>query len=379
VSRPPRDLERRLHGTPLPDAVAARERGWRLVAAAYAAREPTARRHATPRVALLAAIAATALGVGLTPAGAAIGHWVRDVVAPAPAPRHVRTALGPLPGRGRLLALAPSGAWIVQPDGARRRLGAYDAATWSPHGLFVAVARRHLLAAVDPRGRVRWTLTRPARVTAPAWSPDGFRVAYRSGRELRVVYGDGTLDRALAPRSGAVTPAWQPLPSAHHLAAIDGRGRVVLYDTDSGRALWRVRLGARVRQLAWSRGGRRLLVVTPAAVRILDAAGRTRPVLRAPGARSVAWLPGGRFLLLRAGELTLEPSGRRLLALPGRLTDLVASPDGRHALLAAPAAGQWLLLDVAHSRLTALDDVGRQYDPGGRGRAPLPRPLAWIR
>jgi hypothetical protein len=102
-------------------------------------------------------------------------------------------------------------------------------------------------------------------------------------------------------------------------------------------------------------------------------------VLRSPGARSVAWLPGGRFLLLRSGELTLEPSGRRLLALPGGLSDLVASPDGRHALLAAPAARQWLLLDIAHSRLTALDGLGRQFDPSGRGPAALPRPLAWIR
>jgi hypothetical protein len=374
-----RDLGRRLRGTPLPDAVAARERSWRLVAAAYAEREPALPRRALPRLAALAATLAAALAVGLTPAGAAIGHWVRDVVAPAPARRHVRKTLGPLPGHGRLLALAPSGAWIVQGDGTRRRLGAYDAATWSPRGLFVAVARGRLLAAVDPRGRVRWTLTRPARVTRPAWSPDGFRVAYRSGRELRVVYGDGALDHELASRSGAVTPAWLPRPALHRLAVVDGRGRVALYDTDAGRALWRARAGAPVRQLAWSPGGRRLLVVTGAAVRVLDAAGHTRRVLRAPGARAVAWLPGGRFLLLRSGELRLEPSGRRLLALRDPLTGLVVSPDGRHVLLAAPAAGQWLLLDTAGSRLTVVDGVGRQFDPGGRGPAPLPRPLAWIR
>jgi hypothetical protein len=165
---------------------------------------------------------------------------------------------------------------------------------------------------------------------------------------------------------------------ARRLAAVDGRGRVVLYDTDAGRVLWRARAGGPVRQLAWSPAGRRLLVVTAAGVRILDARGRTRRVLRAPGAREVAWLPHGRFLLLRAGQLTMEPTGRRLLVLPGGLTDLVAAPDGRRALVAEPLTRQWLLLDVARGRLTVFDGVGRQFDPGGRGPAPLPRPLAWI-
>jgi hypothetical protein len=361
------DLRARLRGTPVPDAVPARERGWRLVSAAFAEREPRPRRTA-PRLALAAALAAAVLAVGLTPAGAEIGHWVRHVVSPTP--RHVRITLGPLPGRGRLLALAPTGAWIVQADGTRRRLGAYTGATFSPHGLFVAVTRGDMLAAVDPRGRVRWTLTRPHPVTRPAWSPDGFRVAYRSGRELRVVYGDGALDRGLARRSAPVTPAWQPAPG-HRLAAVAG-GRVVLYDTDSGHVFWRAKV-ARVTKLAWSPGGTRLLVVSPSAVRVLDPAGHTRRVLA--GARDAAWLPGGRFVLQRGSELIL--GARRLLAVPGRLSGLVASPDGRQLLVAAP--GQWLLVPTRGAKITALDGVGRQFDPGGRGPAALPQPVAWIR
>lgn len=364
------DLETRLRHVPVPDATTARERSWRVVAGAFAEREPRPRRVA-PRVALAAVLAAAALAVGLTPAGATIGHWVRDVVAPA------RPTLGPLPGHGRLLALAPSGAWIVQADGTRRRLGAYDDATLSPHGLFAAVTRGRVLAAVDLRGRLRWTLTRPAPVSRPSWSPDGFRIAYRSGDELRVVYGDGALDRRLVAHSAAVTPAWQP-GGAHRLAYADARGRVVLRDTDSGHVLWRAP-GQRATRLAWAPGGQRLLVVTPGAVRLLDARGHTHRVVRAIAA---TWLPRGRFVLVRSGaggsELVLS-SGRRLLALPTRLADPVAAPDGRHVLVAAPQAGQWLVVRTDGGRLTAFDSVARQFDPGRDRPRALPRPLAWIR
>jgi hypothetical protein len=71
---------------------------------------------------------------------------------------------------------------------------------------------------------------------------------------------------------------------------------------------------------------------------------------------------------------------RTLLALPGRLTGVVASPDGRRLLLAAPDAHQWLIVRTSGpGRLTALSGLGRQFDPGGRGNAPLPRPLEWLR
>src|SRR5207247_1260387 len=91
--------------------------------------------------------------------------------------------------------------------------------------------------------------------------------------------------------------------------------------------LWRARAGAPVGRLAWSPGGRRLLVVTPAAVRILDARGHTRRVLRMPAltrARAVAWLPGGRrFALLRAGA-----AGSELLLVPAAPGATSRAPPG---------------------------------------------------
>jgi hypothetical protein len=145
--------------------------------------------------------------------------------------------------------------------------------------------------------------------------------------------------------------------------------------------LWRAGTPAAVTGLVWSPGGQRLLVVTPSAVRLLDARGHTRRVVRTR-AVAAAWLPAGRFVVLRSGDAGSElvlSSGRRLLALPTRLADPVASPDGRHVLVAAPDAGQWIVVRTQGGRLTAYDSVARQFDPGGGRPRTLPRPLAWIR
>jgi hypothetical protein len=284
--------------------------------------------------------------------------------------------------------LGPSGPWIVQPDGTRRRLGAYDEAAFSPRGLYVAVTRGRLLAAVVPHGGVRWSLTRSAPVTRPAWSPDGFRIAYRAGGSLRVVYGDGALDRAIAAHASAVTPAWRPGP-AHLVAFAAGSAVVALRDADRGAERWRTRLPGPVRALAWAPDGRRLLAVTPGGVVVLDRRGAVLRTVALPATRAVAWLPSGRaFAALRAGatsEVVLagargDATPQRLLAVPGRLRDLAASPDGRWLLASAPDADQWLLVRTSGGgRIAARSDVARQFDPGARSPGRTPRVLGWIR
>lgn len=385
-------LATRLRTADVPGEAEARERTWAIVSAAYEDRGRfAARRGRAGRLAAIAAAACVviaAVAIALTPPGEAVGDWLRDVVRPVPQPTPApHPSLGPLPGRGRLLVAGPTGPWIVQRDGSRRRLGSYDDATFSPHGLFVAATRGRVLAAVDPRGDVRWSLSASGLVTHPAWSPDGFRIAYRSGESLRVVYGDGARDRRLAGRSSAVTPAWLPGVGAHRVAFATGAS-VALRDADTGRELWRTRFAEPVRALAWAPRGRRLLVLGRDTATLLDARGGVLGHMEMPQgtlALAGAWLPSSRtfgVLRSRAGvsEVVLvRTHSRRLLAVPARLTGMLVSPDGRWLLLSAPDADQWLLVRTgAGGRIATRSDVARQFDPAARSPGRAPRPLGWI-
>jgi hypothetical protein len=166
----------------------------------------------------------------------------------------------------------------------------------------------------------------------------------------------------------------------------------VLRDTDTGRELWRARLATPVRGLEWAPDGQRLLVLGPAGVTILDARGHVLRTLAQPGTRTLAarWLPaGGAFALLRttgasgASEVVLVRArtarpARRLLAIPGRLTGMLVSPDGRWLVLSAPDADQWLLVRTgAGGRISARSDVARQFDPAARSPGRAPRLEDW--
>jgi hypothetical protein len=384
-------LRDELREAPVPIEPDAEQRAWRLVAEAYEDRAPTSAPRRRRLGAFLAALVALAVaGLALTPAGAAVREWIGETIDPGR--DDAKPALTRLPAAGRLLVTSGAGAWVVSEDGSRRLLGDYDEATWSPHGRYVAVAAGRELSAVDPRGELRWSISR-RRISDPRWSPnEGFRVAYRSGGELRVVWGDGTNDRALA-LAAPVAPAWQPRTGRRNvLAYVDPHGRVRLVDADSGR---RLAAGPRVSDpvaLQWSGDGSRLLVLTGSALRILDTGGSVLARTRFPAGRegaAAAFRPGSYDVVtIRRSVtapvrsevvLTRHRSGRDrdrpLFSGVGRFEGLAYSPDGSRLLVGWSDADQWLFLPSGSSgRVETVGNLARQFD-SGRAAEPASFPL----
>ena len=382
-------LREALRHEPLPDEAGAKARAWRLAQRAFEDRP--SRRPARPRrgrlVAVVAAIVLTALLI--SPAGAEVRHWIRNVVNPGHEPS--QPALTSLPAPGRLLVESAEGPWVVSGDGSKRLLGAYGQSAWSPHGRFVAVTTRHELLAVEPDGDVHWSLARRGPLRDPAWSsPDGYRIAYLDGRELRVVAGDGTGDRLLRANVAPAGPAWQPGPR-HQLAFVAADGTVTGVAADSGKLLFR---GPRVEHpegLAWSARGGRLLVVTRGRVLLLGESGRVLRRIPIPGGSRVesaslaadgqriaivARAGGGASsrLLLAAGRASPRP----LFSGPGAFSGIDWSPDGRWLLLAWRDADQWLFLQPGRPhRIVAISNISSQFDPGRRTTAPFPAVAGW--
>jgi hypothetical protein len=279
---------------------------------------------------------------------------------------------------------------VVQPDGSRRLLGAYEDASWSPNGLYVGVTSERRLAAVEPDGSVRWSLSRPQRVSQPRWFPrTGFRVAYRSGDNLRVVAGNGMGDRLLARNVAPTAPAWRP-GERHVLAYADGDGRVRVVDVDTRQQLARMPVPDGVQKLLWTRDGRRLVILSgdgridvllDGQIRQSVGGGRlVNDIALDPTARQLAFTvyeprsERSRILLT-----PLEPgSPRQLTSVAGRLDELAWSPDGRWLLAAWSNADQWLFLRMPDvSRIVTVSNVSREFDPGATGPGDFPRVAGW--
>jgi hypothetical protein len=351
-------VRRELERIEIPGEHDARERAWAVVRAAHAEREPRARQVPWRPLALVAAGAAL-LAATFSPPGRALVDNVRETIGIADADK----ALVALPDGGRLLVVSSDGTWIVARDGARRRLGDYDDATWSPFGNFVAATTSDELTALEPDGDVRWKLAR-TDVRFPRWGGTRFdtRIAYFSRGSLRVVGGDGRGDRLLVRGAAAVAPAWRPGPR-HVLAYADGSGRVVTVEADSGRRLWRTRPGGRVAQLEWSTDGRRLLVRRARFVDVLTPEGQPFTGVRIPNGvvTAAAFRPRGHTLAVayRVGNRTRVLARRLLFAGPGNVDQLAWSPDARWLLVAWPTASEWLFVGTdGRSRVDAV-----QFDP----------------
>jgi hypothetical protein len=372
-----------------PDEREAAERGWQVIRRAFhRADVSSARPRRGGRVALAVAVGLLLLALGLSPAGARVADLVGDVVHRGD--RTAQPALTSLPTTGRLLVTSPTGPWVVARDGAKRRLGEYDDATWSPHGLFVAATAGRELTAVEPDGTVRWSLAANHPVTDAAWSPSGVRIAYRAGDSVRVVAGDGTGDRLFARRAAPPPPAWSPDVDRNVLAFAGTDARIHAVDVDTGRTLWRsARLGGSVRTLQWAPSGR-LLVLAGSSIVLLDRRGRAL-VKEATGGlvEGVALAPSGKELAIarRTGAgselVLLRPRShgplaqRRLFAGPGRFTDLIWSPDGAWLLLGWRRADQWLFIRPANRKVVAVSGISQQFAPGASGPIGFPRVAGW--
>ncbi|MET0557715.1 MAG: hypothetical protein ABW065_03465 [Solirubrobacterales bacterium] len=384
-------LRQALREVEIPDRDGAEERALRMVRAAASQGslgERVARRPRFGRRGLQAAVAIGLIAALVSPAGAAVRHFVRDAVDDGQRPAQL--ALTSLPTTGSLLVDSPRGPWVVHADGSKRLLGAYEESTWSPHGLYVAVTKGQELAAVDPEGEVRWTVARAGGMKDPAWSPDGFRIAYLSGRQLRVIAGDGSGDRALVDAVKRVAPAWAP-GAGRSLSFVDSGGVVRTLSVDTGQQTSAVPAPPGTRRLEWSRDGSRLLVVAPGELQLRDRSGKLLWHDEAPrgaGFAAAALSPSGRDVAAvvaaatgtRSELLSLAPGEppRRLFSGFGRLGEVVYSPDGRWLLLAWRSADHWLFLNPADPRrVVAVSDVAAQFNPGATSPAAFPSVAGW--
>jgi hypothetical protein len=380
-----------LRQMPVPDEAGAAERAWRVVDAAFESREPVpwSRRHRGPLVALVAA--GTIIVAALTPPGMAVVDRFRDAVGREPS----QPALVELPAPGRLLVLSPDGPWVVHDDGSKRLLGDYGDASWSPRGLFVIATRGRQLVALDPEsGKPRWSLSRTEPVSDPRWGGIGLdtRIAYRAADTLHVVAGDGSPDAIVANEVAPIAPAWKP--NSYVLAYADARGRVHVVDADTQRQVWHTTAVKAVRELAFY--GDRLVVTTDSRV-IVFRRGKETPSVRVPAGHVLldsTLLQSGGVLyadydpaadstaLFRsdctvAGACLLMPD-TRVFEGPGRIGNLITSPDLSWLAAGWPAADQFLFFKSVPrlGKVEAVSNVTAEFSPGS-GSAAFPVILGW--
>ena len=187
----------------------AEERSWEIVRRAFEERAPAPRRRtrsssALVLAALVAALTTAVLAAVFSPPGRAVFERVREAVGV----EHADQALFSLNAPGRLLVVSAEGGgvWLAEADGYKRKLGTYDDAEWSPHGLYVVATRRNELAALDVDKGVRWTLARHD-VAWPTWT--GSRVEQYGGAAAAACSASAYCSPGLAPlpHRGAPAPA----------------------------------------------------------------------------------------------------------------------------------------------------------------------------
>jgi WD40 repeat protein len=360
---------------PAPGEREAGNRSWDVVRGAYEGRIQVPGKRDWRPLAIAAAVAAVAAGA-VTPAGHAVLGSLRDAVR---GERHAAPALFSLPTpHSRLLVNSAAGAWVVQSDGSKRLLAGYTDASWSPHGLFLAATHGEELRALEPNGRVHWSIGRVGRIRMPRWSFDGFRVAYFAGGALRVVNGDGTADHSLTRDVRPGPSAWQP--KSHALAYVNRAGKIQIANVDKRNRSATVQTRDTPRQLEWTSDGKRLIAVEPHAVEVFWQRGPRIGGLDRGAASVVAASisPNGKsiaFIETRGGRSTLQLTG--VLGGPtgpvfsgaGIFSNVIWSPDGHWLLLDWSSADQWLFIRSPVKKIGAVSNIRMNFaeDPAIAG------------
>ena len=252
----------------------------------------------------------------ISPAGAAIRHWVRDAVEtahePAAAGAHLAAGagqpagrLGPRPldrPRGRLEAAARRLRRIVlvPPRPLRRR--------HRP-----ARARRASTRTATSAGRS----PAPARSACPPGRPDGYTdrlpdggdAARRRRRRHR---------RPAAGTEGGAGRAGLGARAPRRLSFVAHTGRVRTVDVDTGRAVFEAPAPVDPLHLGWSADGERLLVATRTALVVLDRHGRAGVARRGAAGNGHRLRPPSRSMAIASRRVLVSKSGERSeLALLG--------------------------------------------------------------
>jgi hypothetical protein len=391
------ELERQLASMIVPGELEARRRSWNVVRTAFAQHErlPQRRfRRNWPAVALAGAVVLVAAAV--TPTGRSVFSDLRDAIGTEEETVvQTQPSLFSLPAQGRLLVESARGPWIVHPDGAKRLLGTYDEAGWSPFGHFVVASKADGVVALQPNGRVRWSLAR-RDVRYPRWGGTliDTRIAYLSGRALHVVAGDGMGDRVLVRRVAQVAPAWKEPGSKHLLVFARPDNRVRIIDTLSPHvtAGWNDYAGP-PKQLAASTDGSLVATRYARLLTVHNDAGLSRARISAgapaefldvafvPGATTLAYVTydkaTGRSTVVVVGGAGTGRS-RQLFEGAGRITDIEWSPDGEWLLLAWETADQWVFIRQGDgaSKIVSRSSITAQLS-GGATDAPFPAIAGW--